>query len=122
MYHIRRALWICDRDAENALLRFERVRRNGLENEFLFVESAGGEVTESRTVQAGEPLARHPSYALSHGLSYEGPVKRRQVHVQLDELLVHQLDGWATRMGLSRSELIRRAIARELERLGALDG
>lgn len=80
------------------MLRFERVRHNGLDNEFLFVESAGGEVAEPRAVRAGESLARHPSYALSYGLSYEGPVKRRQVLVQLDDLLVHQLDGWATRM------------------------
>ena len=48
-------------------------------------------------------------------------MRRRQVLVQLDDLLVHQLDGWATRMELSRSELIRRAVARELERLGKQD-
>ena len=69
-HRIRRALWITDRDAENAVLRLERVRRNGLANEFLFVETAGGEVSEPRTIQAGEPLACHPSYALSYGLSY----------------------------------------------------
>jgi hypothetical protein len=107
-YRIRRALWITDRDAGNAVLGFERVRHNGLANEPLFVETraeaaeaeaARQAEAEARaraplpTIRAGEPLARHPSFALSYGLSYEGPVRRRQVLVQLDDLLVHQLDG-----------------------------
>jgi hypothetical protein len=123
-------------DERNAVLRFERIRNGGLDNEPLFVETPAdaaeaeaakhAEAVEraSRplpTIRAGEPLARHPSYALSYGLSYEGPVRRRQVLVQLDDLLLHQLDGWASRLEISRSELIRRAIARELERLAALE-
>ncbi len=129
-----RAIW--RRDEEAPVLRFERVRRGGLDNEPLFVETpadaaeaevarqAEPEERASRplpTIRAGEPLARHPSYALSYGLSYEGPVKRRQVLVQLDDLLLHQMDGWSSRLAISRSELIRRAIARELERLTALE-
>jgi metal-responsive CopG/Arc/MetJ family transcriptional regulator len=44
-------------------------------------------------------------------------VARRQVLVQLDDGLVSELDALARKVGLSRSELIRRAIASHLRDL-----
>ncbi|GIV00544.1 MAG: hypothetical protein KatS3mg014_2159 [Actinomycetota bacterium] len=44
-----------------------------------------------------------------------GPVARRQVLVQLDDELVEELDRHAARLGVSRSELIRRAAGALLE-------
>jgi predicted transcriptional regulator len=45
------------------------------------------------------------------------PVARKQVLVQLDDALVRELDVRAERAGVSRSELIRRAIAAQLRDL-----
>ena len=42
---------------------------------------------------------------------------RKQVLVKLDDALVHDLDARAERAGVSRSELIRRAIAAHLRDL-----
>ena len=44
-------------------------------------------------------------------------VARKQVLVQLDDALVRELDARAERAGVSRSELIRRAIAAHLRDL-----
>jgi metal-responsive CopG/Arc/MetJ family transcriptional regulator len=44
-------------------------------------------------------------------------VARRQVLVQLDDALVAELDTLAQKVGVSRSELIRRAIASHLRDL-----
>jgi len=44
-------------------------------------------------------------------------VPRKQVLVQLDDRLVAELDRWAARSGVSRSELIRRAVASHLRDL-----
>lgn len=41
-------------------------------------------------------------------------VPRKQVLVQLDDRLVAELDRWAARCEVSRSELIRRAVAAHL--------
>jgi len=41
-------------------------------------------------------------------------VPRKQVLVQLDDRLVAELDRWAARSEVSRSELIRRAVAAHL--------
>ena len=41
-------------------------------------------------------------------------VPRKQVLVQLDDRLVAELDQWAARSEVSRSELIRRAVAAHL--------
>ena len=41
-------------------------------------------------------------------------VPRKQVLVQLDDRLVAELDRWAARSEVSRSELIRRAVATHL--------
>lgn len=51
------------------------------------------------------------------------PMARKQVIVQLDDKLVAELDKVASREGVSRSELIRRAAAALLEsrRIGALE-
>ena len=54
-----------------------------------------------------------PRISSSYGRPYAtlSPVTRRQVLVQLDDALVDELDARARRAGVSRSELIRRAIA-----------
>jgi len=44
-------------------------------------------------------------------------VPRKQVLVQLDDRLVAELDRWAARSEVSRSELIRRAVATHLRDL-----
>jgi metal-responsive CopG/Arc/MetJ family transcriptional regulator len=44
-------------------------------------------------------------------------VPRKQVLVQLDDELVAELDRWAAREKVSRSELIRRAVAAHLRDL-----
>ena len=44
-------------------------------------------------------------------------VPRKQVLVQLDDQLVAELDRWAARSEVSRSELIRRAVAAHLRDL-----
>jgi metal-responsive CopG/Arc/MetJ family transcriptional regulator len=44
-------------------------------------------------------------------------VPRKQVLVQLDDRLVAELDRWAARSEVSRSELIRRAVASHLQDL-----
>jgi metal-responsive CopG/Arc/MetJ family transcriptional regulator len=44
-------------------------------------------------------------------------VPRKQVLVQLDDRLVAELDRWAARSEVSRSELIRRAVAAHLQDL-----
>ncbi|GBC86860.1 hypothetical protein HRbin12_00859 [bacterium HR12] len=63
---------------------------------------------------AGEQEGRDP-VAIWLDICHYGYVARKQVLVQLDDELVEELDRHAARLGVSRSELIRRAAGALLE-------
>ena len=63
--------------------------------------------------------AAHPPYEVAYGKVKR--VARKQVLVQLDDALVQELDARAERAAVSRSELIRRAIATHLRDLDWLE-